>query len=153
MRIAKTFRKLFKTLFVKNRGFLLFVGSILLLEIALVIFNGGGFNWTRGFLHTTTTSVPPGILLFESADCDNCAKVEAYIKNNNVDKKVAFTRFDVADDITVRNILSDKAQICGLDQSQLGVPFLWDGSHCILGYVDVIQFFRKEMAKPVQKPK
>ncbi|MBX4200832.1 hypothetical protein KW786_01755 [Candidatus Parcubacteria bacterium] len=153
MRTPKTLHKFFKLLLGKNKRFLFFVVSILLLEIALVAFNGGGFDWTRGFLHTTTTTAPPGILLFEASDCANCTKVETFIKNNAVESKVKFTRLDVVNNSTNMNILSDKAQTCGLDQSQLGVPFLWDGSHCILGYVDVIQFFRKEMAKPAVKPK
>jgi glutaredoxin-related protein len=149
----RTASRLLSILFKKNRPFVFFVGSVLLLEVALVMLQGGGFNWMRGFLHTTTVKTPPGILLFESDQCSSCAKVEDFIKNNKVEGKVQFTRLDILNSTANMNILSDKAQICGLAPSELGVPFLWDGAHCILGYIDVIQFFRTEIARAAKKPK
>ena len=53
---------------------------------------------------------------------------------------------DIADN-NVHNILLDKSQICGLDSSKIGTPFLWDGKNCILGYVDVIKFFQQEIVR------
>ena len=90
-----------------------------------------------------------GIILFEGKDCDQCAKVDTFITNNKVQDKVPFTTLEVFNDSGNADLLKRKAHICGLDISQIGVPFLWDGAHCFLGYIDVIDFFQKEIA---QKP-
>lgn len=92
---------------------------------------------------------PPvlGIILFEGNGCAHCAKVETFIKNNNVEQKIAFTRLEVFDNSANASILADRAQACGLPPARLGVPFLWDGKKCVIGDVDIIQFFQQRLAK------
>ena len=70
-----------------------------------------------------------------------------FLTANKVPEKIAFTRLEVLNNNTNVNILEDKAQICGLNPTDVGVPFLWDGSRCILGYIDVIQFFKDKLLK------
>jgi hypothetical protein len=43
-------------------------------------------------------------------------------------------------------LLADKAQACGIAYQDIGVPFLWNGGTCVMGYVDVIQFFKDRLA-------
>lgn len=88
-----------------------------------------------------------GMILFEGNDCSHCVTVDNFITNNNIEDKIKFTRLEVFDNSVNANILEDKAQICGLDDSHMGVPFLWDGEHCIVGYVDVIKFFQDKIAE------
>ena len=83
------------------------------------------------------------ILLFYSKNCENCTKVDNFIKNNNIEKKVTFTRLEVVNDNENTNLLADKAQACGISPKDYGVPFLWDGKNCSIGYVDVIKFFKQ----------
>lgn len=38
-----------------------------------------------------------------------------------------------------------KARVCGLNTNSIGVPFLWDGSNCLIGDCDIISFFEAEL--------
>lgn len=88
-----------------------------------------------------------GIILFYGTNCSYCEKVETFIKNNKVEESVSFTRLEVFHDSFNASVLADKAHVCGLDDSHIGVPFLWDGKQCVVGYVDVIKFFQDKIAK------
>ncbi|MSU60297.1 MAG: hypothetical protein EXS52_00060 [Candidatus Staskawiczbacteria bacterium] len=89
------------------------------------------------------------VVLFYDNNCSHCIKVDDFIKNNDVEGKTAFVRLEISKDSLNATILEDKAQICGLDFQQIGVPFLWDGKDkkCIIGYVDIISFFREKITK------
>lgn len=89
------------------------------------------------------------VVLFYDNNCSHCGKVEDFIKDHNIEKNINFIRLEVLHDSLHANILEDKAQICGLDFEQIGVPFLWDGPHkkCVIGYVDIINFFRQFIVK------
>ena len=85
------------------------------------------------------------IILFYGDNCDHCTKVDNFIRDNAMENKVAFVRLNISDNENL-NLLSDKAQTCGLDIKLIGVPFLWDGKTCILGDVAVINFFKVQIA-------
>lgn len=120
-----------------------------MLEMLSVLFWGGGIATISSYFHKQDTSIQ-GIILFESANCQQCAKVEGFITANKIESKVAFTRLEVVNNDANYDILSDKAQICGLNTSQIGVPFLWSDGNCVIGYVDVIKFFQTKTS--VKKP-
>jgi len=88
-----------------------------------------------------------GIILFEGNNCLYCEKVDNFIKVNKIEDKVKFTRLEVFSNPKNTAILEDKAQICGISHSQIGVPLLWDGKGCIVGYIDIIKFFQEKTAK------
>jgi len=127
-------------LFKKN----LQVGGIVFSAVAVglflwLIYSSGGLEYFKN-----SPSIQ-GIILFEGSDCAHCDTVNTFIINNKVEDKVSFTRLEVFNSEVNFNILSVKARACGIEPSQIGVPFLWDGSRCILGYVDVIKFFRERI--------
>ena len=126
-----------------NKKLLFFSAIIALvcLEVFWFLFLGGGSAFISSYLNKNTERIS-GIILFEGKDCEHCAKVDVFIENNNVQDKVAFTTLEVFNNSNNANILADKARICGLDQDHIGVPFLWDGKNCVVGYVDVIKFFQ-----------
>ncbi len=89
------------------------------------------------------------VVLFYDSNCSHCAKVDDFIRNNNVEKSISFIRLEALRDSVNANILEDKAQICGLNFQEIGVPFLWDGGNkkCVIGYVDIIRFFNQKITK------
>lgn len=86
------------------------------------------------------------IVLFFHNECPYCTKVDTYVNNNAIEKKVPLVRLNILDNDYNRNELADKVQTCGLDIKKIGVPFLWDGQgkKCYVGYIDIIEFFRKK---------
>ena len=120
--------------------------------IALVVFalmlwaNIGILNIFGYFSHSDMYK--DSIVLFYGNNCPYCIKVDTYLTNNNVAKKVVYTRLNVIGNDYNRSELADKVQNCGLDIHKIGIPFLWDGpdKKCYIGYVDIINFFARKMA-------
>ena len=129
----------------KNIWFIIIIGGVALVELLAVLFFGGGLKSIASYFYKENSLVK-GIILFESKNCQQCSKVDNFIKANNVGQAVDFVRLEVLPDNANHDLLADRAQFCGLDASHIGVPFLWDGARCIVGYVDVIQFFKTKLA-------
>lgn len=82
------------------------------------------------------------IVLYYGEGCPHCAKVEEFIKENKIEEKVQFARKEVWYNQINAAELGEKAKICGLKTDTVGVPFLWDGSKCLIGDQDIINFFK-----------
>jgi glutaredoxin len=85
------------------------------------------------------------IILFYSDSCPHCAVVEEYLKENQVEKKVSFTKKEVYHNQENAQELKEKAKICRMSSEAIGLPFLWDGEKCFVGDKDIIEFFRKKV--------
>ena len=120
---------------------------VLFIAIMVIVMILGVFVLSEMWFGEKKNPIPAGIILFEGDDCPQCGRVDKYITDNKIEEKVIFTRLEVFNNDTNINLLEDKAQTCGLDPAHIGVPFLWDGEHCILGYIDVIEFFRQKILK------
>jgi glutaredoxin len=131
----------------KRNKKLIIVGSIIagVLLLGAAVYIGGGIFWQKKII------APKGVILFYGTGCDHCITVDDYIKKNSVESKVSFIRLEVFSNADNATILADKAQQCGLDFQKIGVPFLWDGQHCFIGYVDVIKFFQNKIRQKSSK--
>jgi glutaredoxin len=84
------------------------------------------------------------IILFYGQGCPHCAKVEEYINENKVKEKISFEEKEVYYNQNNAKELGEKAKSCGLDQNEIGVPFLWNNGKCIIGDQDIIDFFKEK---------
>jgi len=84
-----------------------------------------------------------GVVLFYQDNCSHCTAVNDYLVKNNIEETVKLTKLNVTSSNTNRNVLADKVQTCGLDYSHIGVPFLWTGKNCIIGDINIINYFKK----------
>lgn len=82
------------------------------------------------------------IILFYGDGCPHCAIVEEFIKENKIDEKISFSQKEVYFNKQNSSKLVEKAQICGFDTDSIGVPFLWDGTGCLVGDQDIVDFFK-----------
>lgn len=82
------------------------------------------------------------IVLFYGDGCPHCAIVEEYVEGNNIEAKVPFAKKEVYYNKQNADELVAKAKICGMPTDSIGVPFLWDGSRCLVGDQDIIEFFK-----------
>ena len=93
---------------------------------------------------TTTNNVSAyqgKMVLFYGNTCPHCAKVESFIKNNNIDQKLSFEQKEVYDNKANAEIMKDLASACNIPINGMGVPFFWDGSKCLIGDEPIINFF------------
>lgn len=81
------------------------------------------------------------IILFYGISCPHCKEVEDYIKKNDIEDKISFVQKEVYFNRNNAKELEDKAKICGFNTNEIGVPFLWDGEKCLIGSLDIINFF------------
>jgi len=89
------------------------------------------------------TPLPAGIVLFYGQGCPHCADVDAFIKANNIDQKVKYTKLEVWYNKSNAALLGQVAQKCGITGNSVGVPFLYDGNgKCYIGEVDVPNFLK-----------
>ncbi|MFA5643059.1 MAG: glutaredoxin domain-containing protein [Candidatus Paceibacterota bacterium] len=96
------------------------------------------------------TSVPPApagqIVLYYGSTCPHCKDVEAWLKTNNVQAKVSYQEKEVYENKDNSKELIATAKVCGKDENSIGVPFLWTGSDCLVGYDQIIQFFEQKIS-------
>ncbi|MFA5878425.1 MAG: glutaredoxin domain-containing protein [Candidatus Staskawiczbacteria bacterium] len=103
------------------------------------------------FLYQQSAALPEsGIVLFSNAVCPHCQNVAKYIQDNGVEKKINFKKVEIGDDQEAINSLIEKAKACNLDTSNISIPFLWDGTNCIQGETEIVNFFDLKMRALVQ---
>jgi hypothetical protein len=127
----------------------------IIITIILVILAGFLFwGFQTGFFTgsaTNATPLPAGIVLFFGQDCPHCIKVEAFIKDNNIDSKIKITKLEIpfngktSPELVANSVLLvNTAQTCKMDITNgVGIPFLYDGTgKCFNGDVDVTNFLK-----------
>lgn len=110
--------------------------------VGIIVLFGAFFFYLKGQNNQTTEN--GGIIYFYGIGCPHCAKVEEYLKENNVESKIQFEKKEVYQNQENLDLLIQKAKKCGIKENEVGVPFLWDGLKCIIGDVDIINFFRQK---------
>ena len=87
------------------------------------------------------------VIYFYSETCPHRANVEAFLKENNIESKLQFAKKEVSKDRLNTPLFFLVAQRkCNLPVDQIGVPFLWSGSSCIIGEGQVIDFFKANIS-------
>jgi glutaredoxin len=119
----------------------LFFGLIIL---TIFLLSGCSLNNTQNTENRFADS-EEGIVFFYGEGCPHCAKVEEFFKDNNIEDKVDFVKKEVYKNRRNANELAARAKDCGLSTQRIGVPFLWDGSKCLIGDEDIINFFKQKI--------
>jgi glutaredoxin len=86
--------------------------------------------------------IESNIIIFYSEYCAHCLAVKEYIKENKIEEKISFETKDTGEST---DLLFEKADICGIEPNQVGVPFLFDGEKCLFGDKDIIDFFELQI--------
>ena len=118
---------------------------LLVILVGLGILFGGVFVFSK--ITENNDAGNNGTILFYGNGCPHCAKVEEYIEANKVEDKIQFSTKEVFSFWHKKNaqLLMEKAASCGLSTDGIGVPFLWDGSRCLVGDQDIINFFKEKI--------
>jgi len=99
-----------------------------------------------GFLFVKKSS-QSSIVYYYGADCPHCLEVEKFLKENKIEEKLTFEKKEVYYNQKNAQELSKRAKKCGLKATEIPVPFIWDGSKCIIGDEAVINFFKEKIKK------
>lgn len=119
-----------------------------ILFIAVLIFSFFALSQEKDNIQTQTSKPinqqASEIILFYGNGCPHCALVDEYVSQNGVEAKVPFVKKEVYYNKQNADDLASKAKICGVPTDSIGVPFLWDGSRCLVGDQDIIEFFKSK---------
>ena len=117
--------------------------TLWIIVIAVLII-GGSMWWKTNQTNTTTPEpiIPTGIVLYFGDTCPHCKVVAQFIEDNKIKEKVNFQEKEVYNNKANAKELSAVAKKCGLATDAIGVPFLWDGSKCLEGQDQAINFFK-----------
>ena len=131
--------------------------SLILFPIACLILFGAGcdrLQLDKNIVAPTSTdpaqtavapdSIPKEITIFVSKTCPHCAYVESQVSNESIARALSITFKEVSDDANLRDFV-EKAKICKLDMSNLGVPLLWNGSSCYSGQDEIMTYIGQLM--------
>lgn len=84
------------------------------------------------------------IVYYYGQDCPHCQNVENFLKENKIEEKLLFEKKEVYYNQKNAQELTERAKKCGINSKEIPVPFLWDGSRCIIGDEGVINFFKEK---------
>lgn len=86
-------------------------------------------------------------IYFYGEGCPHCQKVEDFLKENEIESKFQIIKKEVYNQKINAELLFLVAQRkCNLPANQIGVPFLWSGSNCIIGDLPIINYFKEKIA-------
>jgi glutaredoxin len=85
------------------------------------------------------------LIYFYGNGCSHCANVEKFFEENKITEKVSFQQKEVFSNTQNAQLFAEKAKICNIPLETAGVPLLWDGSKCLMGEQDIINFFKQKI--------
>ena len=86
------------------------------------------------------------MIFFYGETCPHCANVEKFFEENEIEKEIQFEEKEVYNDKNNAKLLILVAKRkCNLKENEIGVPFFWDGSKCIVGDQPIINYFKEKL--------
>ena len=120
---------------------------LIILGGLLIVITGFSF-----YALTSHTNHQPGqsttlsdLILYYGETCPHCKIVEKYIADNNIEEKLKITHKEIYNNRANNDELISKANYCRLDLKNVGVPFLWTGSDCLIGDEPIIEFLNQQV--------
>ncbi|MEK7580266.1 MAG: DUF5667 domain-containing protein [Patescibacteria group bacterium] len=86
--------------------------------------------------------IPATLIFFYGSSCSHCQKVEKYFTDNKIAEKIKFDQKEVYANPKNSALLVQYAKKCGINENEIGVPLLWDGSKCLVGDQPIIDYFQ-----------
>ena len=77
------------------------------------------------------------ILIFTTPTCSHCEVVKGHISQNDLSSKLPLAILDASKPVYSK-LLSEKASICQLDPTSIGVPFFFYQDQCLLSDQPII---------------
>lgn len=125
----------------QNLKIIIFIIIIILIATSFFIFKTKKEN-------ETLRSIEEKIIYFYGQGCPHCANVEKFFEENDIKSKIQFEEREIYSNKENANLLMLIARKkCNLSRDEIGVPFLWDGSKCLVGDQNIINFFQQKVSQ------
>jgi glutaredoxin len=80
-------------------------------------------------------------IYYYGTTCPYCKVVQEWLDENKVSETINYTKKEVWSNQVNANELSRVAVSCGLNPTEIGVPFLFAEGQCLIGAPDIIAYF------------
>ena len=119
--------------------------KIIMAIVGIIILATGLWFWdsVREAKNATATPIVTDINFFYGQECSHCQEVEKFLVDNKIAEKVKFDSVEVWHNNANAEILSQRAQGCGVAPDEVGVPFLFAFGKCYIGTTEVENFFKQ----------
>ncbi len=84
-------------------------------------------------------------ILYYGSSCPHCKIVEQYMDDNKVAEKMTIEQKEVYGNQANAKEMAAVASRCGLSTNKIGVPFLWVENKCLVGDVDINNYFKTKL--------
>jgi len=85
-------------------------------------------------------------ILYWGTTCPHCHDTINWIEQNKIEDKLKIVRKEVYNNQTNSIELSTKAKSCGLDEANVGVPFMYTNKgDCLIGTPDITDYLDKKV--------
>lgn len=79
------------------------------------------------------------ILIFGQPNCPHCQTVKKHLDDNNLFEKLPLAYLDLSQNQAYSDLLWEKANLCQLDTTNIGVPFYFYQNSCLQGDEPIIE--------------
>lgn len=84
------------------------------------------------------------IVFYYGATCPHCKDVEEWMNKNKIEEKIKIEKKEVWSNQDNAAEMTKVAEVCNLDTSSIGVPFLWADGKCYIGTQEVIKILSEK---------
>ncbi|MCS7093138.1 MAG: hypothetical protein NZL96_01760 [Patescibacteria group bacterium] len=128
----------------------LLVLSLIIIIFAYILINSSQKNNQK----LTQVELPSKekIIYYYGEGCPHCRDVEEWLAKNNIEKKINLEKKEVWRNRANAEELIRVARNCGLNQSSIGVPFLYINGQCFIGTPQVIKEIEVKLQNLTPKP-
>ncbi len=127
----------------KKQNVYIGVSLVLIALVGLVFWGSRSLPEVESSKATEEIQAESGIVYFYSQSCSHCAKVQAFLEENNIDQTVSFVKKEISNSANAAEF-GEKAEECSIAENQRGVPMLYSEGKCFLGDSQVIGFFQEK---------
>jgi len=120
--------------------------KILMVVLAIVVLGVASFLIFKNKKEEVQKTINSSeMIFFYGQGCPHCVNVEKFLEENrSVEEKVKFEKLEVWKSKENTQLMIERARNCGLSEKNLGVPLFWDGSKCLIGDTDIIDFLKNK---------
>jgi glutaredoxin len=120
--------------------------KILMVVLAIVVLGVASFLIFKNKKEEAQKTINSSeMIFFYGQGCPHCVNVEKFLEENrSVEEKVKFEKLEVWKSKENTQLMIERARNCGLSEKNLGVPLFWDGSNCLIGDTDIIDFLKNK---------
>ncbi len=85
-------------------------------------------------------------IIFYGSTCPHCKKVNDFIIQNDIDKKLQFQHLEVYENKNNQNLMAEKLNKCTdlSEDDKGGVPFLYSPDKCVVGDQPIIEYLKEK---------